>query len=559
MTQEILVQRSPGGAREEIQDLIVGELLGPAGGPGEEVTEERLTERYVLGMLAPRGEVTSPDDQDRLALDGEPPTEEGRPEPDAPPVPTIFPSSFGLTICVEGAATSLVVTPRWGRYARERSQVETEGAEPGLVWRRYPMGGSPIAIDLTEGMLGPVPADPEQSEVVIRGRARRNGDDWLVTLFMVNRQPPPKRLRDEAWLFQAELEVSDPAGGPVFLRRPGELTGAGKADGADETRTLEMLYRDHVEFATGHGVSVHAEVDPADPRRAVRISTRAVPVYDVPRTDAPALNDVPELGGVELDMQRLAEASREELPGLLRPLVDAYVMWIESQGERRGDPGARLAGYEDVASGALEGCREAAERIRAGIDVLERDPDAFEAFRFANRAMWLQRVHSLAAQARRRDSSRTLAETLAECDIPQNRSWRPFQLAFVLLNLPALADPTHPDRATGGKGRVDLLWFPTGGGKTEAYLGLTAFALAIRRLQGDVGGHDGGDGVAALMRYTLRLLTIQQFQRAATLLCACEMIRRDDPRSVGCRRRFGSGCGWASGRRRTQRTTPMPG
>ena len=73
---------------------------------------------------------------------------------------------------------------------------------------------------------------------------------------------------------------------------------------------------------------------------------------------------------------------------------------------------------------------------------------------------------------------------------------------------------------------VDLLFFPTGGGKTEAYLGLTAFAIAIRRLQGVVAGRDGRDGVAVLMRYTLRLLTLQQFQRAAALLCACELRRR---------------------------------
>ena len=114
-----------------------------------------------------------------------------------------------------------------------------------------------------------------------------------------------------------------------------------------------------------------------------------------------------------------------------------------------------------------------------------------------------------------------------DADIPKNRSWRPFQLAFILLNLPALTHPTHPDRV--GTGLGDLLFFPTGGGKTEAYLGLTAFTLAIRRLQGVVAGRDGRDGVAVIMRYTLRLLTSQQFQRAAALICACELIRREDP------------------------------
>ena len=111
-------------------------------------------------------------------------------------------------------------------------------------------------------------------------------------------------------------------------------------------------------------------------------------------------------------------------------------------------------------------------------------------------------------------------------------SWRPFQLAFILLNLPALTDPAHPERRSGGGGAlVDLLFFPTGGGKTEAYLGLAAYTFAIRRLQGVVGSgadaRNGGDGVAVLMRYTLRLLTLQQFQRASALICACETIRRE--------------------------------
>ena len=76
---------------------------------------------------------------------------------------------------------------------------------------------------------------------------------------------------------------------------------------------------------------------------------------------------------------------------------------------------------------------------------------------------------------------------------------------------------------------MDLLWFPTAGGKTEAYLGLTAFTLALRRLrargQTDPQSARGDGGVTVIMRYTLRLLTSQQFQRAAALICACELAR----------------------------------
>lgn len=137
--------------------------------------------------------------------------------------------------------------------------------------------------------------------------------------------------------------------------------------------------------------------------------------------------------------------------------------------------------------------------------------------------MWLQRTRSLYAEERRRG----MAPDMAAIDIPRNRTWFPFQLAFILINLPSIVDVHHPDRREDADAIADLLWFPTGGGKTEAYLGLTAYTLAVRRLQGVVAGHDGENGVAVLMRYTLRLLTLQQFQRAAALICACEAIRRE--------------------------------
>jgi hypothetical protein len=521
--------------REELQALIVGELMGPAGGPEEEVAEDRLVERYILGILAPCGtQADPPEVQDSLAVQVQAATEEGEPEPEAPPVRTIFPSSIGLTFGVDGQATALSVTARWGRYERQRSRVETAGGEPRMIWQRYAMGGAPSQIKLREGNLSQVAVEPEQLKIVVKGEARRERGDWLVTLFLVNEQVEPKQLKEEAWLFQAELAVEDPEHRPIFRRRPAEHLNTVPGTDEEELRTLDMLFRDHVEFAVGHGVAVHAEPDPADARRGVRIQTRAVPIFDLPRTDPPTSDQVPALASVVLDMARLSEAKDNELSKLLQPLVDAYDAWIDAQTARIGRETEILEGFENVARTSVEHCRRAAQRIREGIVLLGRDPDAAEAFRFANRAMHLQRVRSLAAQDRRRDPSRKIDDLVAERDVPENRSWRPFQLAFILLNLPALADPKHPERRPDGQGVVDLLWFPTGGGKTEAYLGLVALDFAIRRLQGRISGYDGRSGVAAIMRYTLRLLTIQQFQRAAALLCACEAIRRErlkeDPR-----------------------------
>jgi hypothetical protein len=228
-------------------------------------------------------------------------------------------------------------------------------------------------------------------------------------------------------------------------------------------------------------------------------------------------------------MKALAEAEADDLARGLTPLITAYRDWIDAQEATLDDPERHLTQYASDAQGAIADARRAANRIEAGVELLKSDERAQQAFRFANRAMHLQRVHIIAAEARGKDKDLTLEAAVQAADIPRNRSWRPFQLAFLLLNLPSLTDPAHEERAAGSTAIADLLWFPTGGGKTEAYLGLTAYTLAIRRLQPDLGGLNSKDGVAVLMRYTLRLLTIQQFQRAATLICAAEVIRRSDP------------------------------
>ena len=354
---------------------------------------------------------------------------------------------------------------------------------------------------------------------------------WTITLFLINGQTEPKRNRDTAWLFQAELSVEEPAGAAVFVRR----RAAALATEA-EARAMEMRYRRSVNFAMGHGVSVHTQTVPGDPTRATRLTTRAVPSYEVPRTEAPRPTELPGLRGLVLDMKTLAETPQADLADALLPLVTAYAEWIEEGRERVSAGADGLADYEKTALKSLAECRTALSRIRAGIELVTTDPQAAQAFAFTNAAMWQQRIHSLNAERVRRGHQ----ADLDGLDVPANRSWRPFQLAFVLLNLPSLTDLNHPERHMDATALADLLWFPTGGGKTEAYLGLTAYTLAIRRLQGVVAGRAGEDGVAVIMRYTLRLLTLQQFQRAAALICACETLRRADPVALG-RHTFSAG------------------
>jgi hypothetical protein len=176
---------------------------------------------------------------------------------------------------------------------------------------------------------------------------------------------------------------------------------------------------------------------------------------------------------------------------------------------------AMSGGRSETVSGMVADMKTAARRVEAGIRTLAGDPRALDAFRTANRAM--------AHAARRRTwYSRGRKGTPAEVAAP---AWRPFQLAFILLALNGLTDETHGDRE-----RVDLLFFPTGGGKTEAYLGLAAYTIVLRRLRA---GTPLGCGVAVLMRYTLRLLTLDQLGRAAALVCALELERRAAPQRLG--------------------------
>lgn len=509
--------------RRKLQDLVVRDLLGPAGGPEEEIDEQRVRERYLIGMLAPKKQRVAAAETDALEV-AEEDLEEGPIEPSTLAHDSLFPSSFGLSFSVPSEIRELRVTASWGWYQRVESEMLiTDKSDPKLIWRRRPMRGVWV-MPISAGLIGPWRLHDDQPEVLLRGQIRRRGDNWIITLFLVNDQDEPKQLVDEAWLFQAELSVDSPDGRAVFRRGlAGAMLGA-ESSNVDAITRAEgqahaMLYRDQVEFAAGHGVSVHWERAPGDPTRAVRICTSAAPVYEVAQRTSPGAEDNAELQGLELDMKVLADAQASDLPALLKALPDAYKNWIAREEARLVDPAGGLQAHEDAGRAALERCARGHERINEGLELLARSAQAAEAFQFANRAMWLQRTRSLYSEAVRRGED----VTAEQFDVARNRTWRPFQLAFILLNLPGVADPHHKDRQE----IADLLWFPTGGGKTEAYLGLAAFTLAMRRLQGPVGGRAGESGLAVLMRYTLRLLTLQQFQRAAALICACEAIRRE--------------------------------
>ena len=512
-------------ARDEIAEFLSEELVGPVA--MEEVLNEPPSSRYLCGMLAPWDtEVEASEAESLPVAGGDEDGENGTVETEAPQTHALFPSSLGLSFLVDGLTEKLAVAAKWGEYTR--SERDDDTGKSIVEWQRIAQGES-LTVDLGVGAH----SSPLQSntQVTIDWIVRPIGDALAVSLFLVNRQQIIKGPnKDERWLFQPSLTVEPTVpGGSPFLSRATLDPGASESFPDADLQSYNLLYRKRRMFAVGLGCSCDWNGVTETSDRASRVMTTIVPMSETPRYD-------PRASGPPLDMLRIADAeSAEDISNLSDPILQDYEIWIKDL-RKTAEP--LDITNQQTAHAHAEECSTALRRIRDGLDVLRSDHAAFEAFRFANRAMLLQRSYSNWARDYRRSGVRTDGEP------PLKATWYPFQFMFILMNLRGICDETHADRQA-----CDLLWFPTGGGKTEAYLGLAVFAMALRRLRGDTPTHRADRGVTVLMRYTLRLLTIQQFQRASALICACELIRESDPSKWGSER-FSIGL-WVGGQ-----TTP---
>jgi hypothetical protein len=539
-------------ARRRILDAMRRELIGPFEGDDERFQREFPTSRYVAGRLAPIEERIDPAENDVLDA-GQDDEEAGSSDANLPLVIGFHPSSMGISFVVGPEVEALEAEITWGDYKREDARAPepspeedhevTDSEESGYAWQRYPRrtliselplpsAGSIARVPLRQSAapVGVKVTGDEDHDITLEGVVHRVGPAKAVSLFVVNRReklPISDRRKDERWMLQARLEVRGIDNRPIFRAR---AAGAGLAEDSDEdARSFELIYRKAREYAAGHGVS--ADWDNADPESGLarRIWTEFIPEREIPSLIAPASRGA----GAQLDMRMLSELEQgEEIFRVLVPLLEAYEAWIDQRRKERDDWGTAVGvTLKAIGDEHLERCNRAAERMRKGLELIRIDPVVAMAFRFANRAMWDQRIHNLWARENSRRGEVEGSAKDAKFDNPTNRTWRPFQMGFLLLCLAGISEP-------GGIGRqdretVDLLWFPTGGGKTEAYLGLAALTIALRRLRGDQNGMAAGAGTSIIMRYTLRLVTVQQFQRATALLCACEVIRREDPKTWG--------------------------
>lgn len=518
---------TPGDVRAGLLSALEADLVGPfsLGIPGvtpdEALTSTEILEIppsrwYFTGFLAPQGR-RAPDKEDLESHGGDfaagsdnQAEDAGSEEPD-PPRPIRFPASMGLSVYLPAAPASgtdsIDVELTYADYdpidiAEDRDDKKKDG------WKRVPRGPIRLSVPLDARQLRPPGIRVSESVgLSIVGELRSTTMEGLgenarvLSLWVVNdRHDASGEMKpDQLFVFQVKLALHYT---PGFLWRPNRRGEEAASD--DDPRVLALLFRERKEWAVGHNTSIRSPVPDAD-GRVRKLETTQLPCYEVPDVEHR------EVSGLTLGMADLAKLEGKGLARALDALPAEYARWLDAQRhcslERKG--------LEETRDQLMQKADVALERVREGIALLERDDVVREAFTLANQAM-----HVAAIQADTQREDRRYVEG-------RRPKWRPFQLAFVLLSLASLADPRHKDREI-----ADMIYFPTGGGKTEAYLGLVAFMLLLRRLRGK-SRSDEGRGVAVILRYTLRLLTLDQLGRAATLICALEELRRRDPKKLG--------------------------
>ncbi|MBC2900643.1 helicase-related protein [Streptomyces cupreus] len=489
--------------RQELVAYLHRQLVGPAGGE-DETLDAPPDRQYLMGTLYPQ----DADLQRQLDLAAEEPDGAGTERaaedtaPAADPVAesnSWLPSSLGLSFHTDAATVEI-------RCSGARYETRSGTSERGRSWQRIPL--------LAEThILG-----PDRLEVAVldaraelRVRRRAFGTGQLVTVALVNaiRHEPAlgKAAQWDRMLFQVELEAR-PVDGRVLQYPSVRL-----ASRDPEEQELRLQYRHVRTHAVGHGCAVEEQYDDAGGqvtalRAAVMPEAEVTGVRAAGPSGTPVLN-LGHLADPDIPVNQLSEELWE--------FAADYRAWYVGQLNADIPEWGRAA-----ADRVLGRIAAAVARIESGVRTLcdPSRPELLRAFRTANHVMALQMRHFAPDLAGTRRSRRDAVPP--DPEPTPDAAWRPFQLAFFLLALDGVADPRHQDRAV-----TDLIWFPTGGGKTEAYLLLAAFTMTLRRREPD------GGGTAVLSRYTLSLLTTQQFQRAATTVCALETLRRADPAGYG--------------------------
>jgi hypothetical protein len=449
------------------------------------------------------------------------------------------PSSMAVSFVAEfPEGTELVVEASGGRYVAKDVQVAGRDRKWWLrqsVAIKARFSGTDIC-SASNATVKPVEA-PETSNteglnlrVEVFSRPSGAGNNRLLTICLINRTPKGSSANGIS-LFQSHFRAKvikvgrNHPGEALILPYPVMLRDRPDSAPDPEEKSIALLYRDRETFAVGHGCAADWEM--GEGARAIWAGGEPLPQFETPSITSDVRRKNNSI--VEVPMSTLAGL----VPGddgfaALSEVVDLYSQWIE---EKESEISSLRPDYQSAARQHLDDCRACAARMQEGLAYLRSDRTALKAFQLANRAVLLQQVRGRREPRGAQYNAKTKRIDYAEAhqdpsDLtpPRGRGkWRAFQIAFLLMSIRSTAEPEAP-----GRRNVELIWFPTGGGKTEAYLGLAAFSIFIRRLK-----NIDDAGVHTLMRYTLRLLTAQQFQRASGLFCAMEYLRRQDEASLG--------------------------
>jgi len=527
--------------REHVLRALIEEVLGPRNGTFESLAEDfDPKNEYIVGVLAPKQAEEKRDVDAEAVLPDDGDTDEADDDADgdvftsfSPSLdPKALPRSLGLSFVVLVAGNAKMdVCFTWARYISD-----------GEFWHRNP-DFEHFEFDIPTNRVIKSKKD-SGIEYTIR-TTPIDRQVYKVSVFMVNNTPLNEKGKagTEQCIFQPEIRLncieSNLLSVDVQDRRREEENDAVEL----EDLSLDLLYHARPALARGHLVgAVWKEIDPQRPHpaktlpecapfywtdagivpadiakrfRHCDVRTDYTPIYPV---QAPSMGwrqdeygPLPELDPVVLS----GSWEPSELRDKLRPFVSGYSKWLKTQISNAQPLRDKFGAAIDEHISEIQ---RSIGRIEKSIELICSNEEVRLAFCFANKSMALQ---SFWANKR-------------------VNPWRPFQLAFILQNLSSIAESDDPERAT-----ADLLWFATGGGKTEAYLGLAIFAIAFKRRMArtDASGHKTGAGVNVLSRYTLRLLTIQQFRRALRVITAAELLRvqglgpSDSPvgwRPMGC-------------------------
>ncbi len=481
-------------ARNIIVDILKTDFVGPVF--EDEILTEFPVQYYIMGKLYPQGNSGEILDYARNPL-----LENGIESYDV----SISlsnqrnPSSCGITFLLKAGVDVIVLSGKYAFYepvAFEKAQdygvdiLKWKNSEnpPETLWKRQGYSFE-IEAELPITKVSSPISLKAGIQLQIFTHAILESGERVVTVVMLNTNVSENETAEEKarlCAFQTGLRVSGLSGKAIFADT--NLRSNISVD--EELLELEMLYSDVHCYAQGHGCSVAWDMSNTEP---TWVETDWMASYNLKQMMASKIENQSVLS-----MNYLATADSADVSSALKNFAESYRCWIDEIHDK-----AKMLPehFKAEAECNIEKCYAAYHRIMNAIELLS-DSKAFQAFRLANEAMLMQRRQTLIKGKREYDAEKVL--------------WYPFQLAFVLHEISSFINPESKERKI-----VDLLWFPTGGGKTEAYLGIAAFAIFIRRLR-----NQEDDGVTVIMRYTLRLLTIQQFERASMLICACELIRK---------------------------------